>query len=216
MARFANAKRGESVEFNEKLQQCRRQSGLTQEQLAERLNISRTAVSKWESGRGFPNIEALKNLSKVFQVPIDDLLSGEELIGIAESDGAEGLDKAYSMIFGILDLLALTFIFLPFYGNDEGDFIRAVNLFRYSTLPSIKAIYFGVFALFGLVGALEIALQFSESAKARAFARRGSLALHALATLFFTMTREPYVAFFSILLILSKGLLLLRKARKAG
>jgi hypothetical protein len=105
---------------------------------------------------------------------------------------------------------------LPFYGNDEGDFIRAVNLFRYSTLPSIKAIYFGVFALFGLVGALEIALQFSESAKARAFARRGSLALHALATLFFTMTREPYVAFFSILLILSKGLLLLRKARKAG
>jgi transcriptional regulator with XRE-family HTH domain len=204
------------VEFNEKLQQYRKQSGLTQEQLAERLNISRTAVSKWESGRGFPNIEALKNLSKVFQVPIDDLLSGEELLGIAESDGAESMDKTYSMIFGILDLLALTFILLPFYGNDEGDFIRAVNLFRYATLPSIKAIYFGAFILLGLVGALEIALQFSESAKARLAARRGSLALHALAILFFTMTREPYVAFFSILLILSKGLLLLRKSQKRG
>lgn len=204
------------MEFNEKLQQCRKKSGLTQEQLAERLNISRTAVSKWESGRGFPNIEALKNISKVFEVPIDDLLSGEELIGIAENDGAEGLDKAYSMIFGLLDLLALAFMFLPFYGNDEGGFIRAVNLFRYSTLPSIKTIYFGIFATLGLIGALEVALQFSESAKARTIARRCSLALHALAILFFTMTREPYVAFFSILLILSKGLLLLRKARKAG
>lgn len=201
------------MEFNEKLQRCRKLGGLTQEQLAERLNISRTAVSKWESGRGFPNIEALKNLSKVFQVPIDDLLSGEELIGIAERDGAEGLDKAYSRIFGILDLLSLTFIVLPFYGNDEGDYIRAVNLFRYATLPSIKAIYFGLFALLGLVGALEIAAQFSEGAKARLLARRASLALQALAILFFTMTREPYVAFFSILLILSKGLLLLRKPR---
>ncbi|MCE1195301.1 helix-turn-helix domain-containing protein [bacterium] len=201
------------MEFNEKLQRCRKLSGLTQEQLAERLNISRTAVSKWESGRGFPNIEALKNLSKVFQVPIDDLLSGEELIGIAERDGADGLDKAYSRIFGILDLLSLAFILLPFYGNDEGDYIRAVNLFRYVTLPSIKAIYFGLFALLGLVGALEIAAQFSEGAKARLLARRASLVLHALAILFFTMTREPYVAFFSILLILSKGLLLLRKSR---
>ncbi len=205
-----------NVEFNKKLQQYRKQGGMTQEQLAERLNISRTAVSKWESGRGFPNIEALKNISRIFQVPIDDLLSGEELIGIAERDGAEGLDKAYSMIFGILDLLQLAFIFLPFYGNREGSYIRSVNLFLFSTLPSIKIIYFGIFALLGLAGAMEIALQFSESGKARAFARRGSLALHTLAILFFTMTREPYVAFFSVLLILSKVILLFRKSKKTG
>lgn len=49
----------------------------------------------------------------------------------------------------------------------------------------------------------------AEGAKARLLARRASLVLQALAILFFTMTREPYVAFFSILLILSKGLLLL-------
>ena len=204
------------MEFNEKLQQCRKRSGLTQEQLAERLNISRTAVSKWESGRGFPNIEALKNLSRVFQVPIDDLLSGEELIGIAESDSAAGLDKAYSMVFGILDLLSLTFIFLPFYGNEVDGYIRAVNLFRYATLPGIKAIYFILFALLGLVGALEIAAQFPESGKARTLARRCSFVLHALAILFFAMAREPYVAFFSILFILSKGFLLIRKSSKTS
>ena len=44
------------MEFNEKLQELRKQRGLTQEELAERLYVSRTAISKWESGRGYPNI----------------------------------------------------------------------------------------------------------------------------------------------------------------
>ena len=48
------------MEFNEKLQELRRQKGLTQEKLAEKLYVSRTAVSKWESDRGYPNIESLK------------------------------------------------------------------------------------------------------------------------------------------------------------
>ena len=50
--------RGLPMEFNEKLQQLRKKSGLTQEQLAEQLYVSRTAISKWESGKGYPNIES--------------------------------------------------------------------------------------------------------------------------------------------------------------
>ncbi len=42
------------MEFNEKLQQLRKKNNLTQEQLAEQLFVSRTAVSKWESGKGYP------------------------------------------------------------------------------------------------------------------------------------------------------------------
>ena len=48
------------MEFNEKLQQLRTGKNLTQEQLAEQLYVSRTAISKWESGKGYPNIESLK------------------------------------------------------------------------------------------------------------------------------------------------------------
>ena len=61
----------------EKLQQLRKHKGLTQEELAERLYVSRTAVSKWESGRGYPSIDSLKEISKFFSVTIDELLSSE-------------------------------------------------------------------------------------------------------------------------------------------
>ena len=63
------------MEFHEKLQELRKNSGLTQEELAEVLFVSRTAISKWESGRGLPSIDSLKAISNYFSVTIDDLLS---------------------------------------------------------------------------------------------------------------------------------------------
>ena len=72
------------MEFGEKLQELRKKKGLTQEELAEALYVSRTAVSKWESGRGYPNIDSLKEISKFFSVSIDELLSGEKFLSIAK------------------------------------------------------------------------------------------------------------------------------------
>ena len=66
------------MEFNEKLQQLRNQKKITQEELAKAIYVSRTAISKWESGRGYPSIDSLKALSKFFGITIDELLSGEE------------------------------------------------------------------------------------------------------------------------------------------
>ena len=59
---------------------------MTQEELAEALFVSRTAISKWESGRGYPSIDSLKEISSYFSVSIDDLLSEEQLIFIAEKE----------------------------------------------------------------------------------------------------------------------------------
>ena len=58
--------------FNEKLQLLRKDNNMTQEELAEKLYVSRTAVSKWESGKGYPNIDSLKNISRLFSVSIDE------------------------------------------------------------------------------------------------------------------------------------------------
>ena len=74
------------MDFGEKLQELRKSRGMTQEELAEALFISRTAVSKWESGRGWPSIDSLKAISTFFDITIDELLSGEKLLSIAERE----------------------------------------------------------------------------------------------------------------------------------
>ena len=74
------------MEFNEKLQELRKQKNLTQEELAQALFVSRTAISKWESGRGYPNIDSLKAIAKYFHISIDQLLSGDELLCLAEEN----------------------------------------------------------------------------------------------------------------------------------
>ena len=100
------------MEFNEKLQLLRKQQEMTQEQLAEKLFVSRTAVSKWESGKGYPNIDSLRNLAEVFSVSIDELLSGEELMEAAESEKRQTLRGMQGLMFCILVLLAITYGFL--------------------------------------------------------------------------------------------------------
>ncbi|MBS6511395.1 MAG: helix-turn-helix transcriptional regulator [Clostridiales bacterium] len=64
--------------FAEKLREARKNAGLTQEQLAEKLLVSRQAITKWESEKGLPDIENLKRLSQIFGISIDDLLSSKE------------------------------------------------------------------------------------------------------------------------------------------
>ena len=63
--------------FAEKLKEARKSAELTQEQLAEKLMVSRQAITKWESEKGLPDIENLRLLSQVLGISIDDLVSGE-------------------------------------------------------------------------------------------------------------------------------------------
>ena len=98
------------MEFNEKLQELRKNKGLTQEQLAEALFVSRTAISKWESGRGYPNLDSLKEISRYFSVTIDDLICSEEIIIAAEDEKRACIDKYISLICCTLDTLMVLLI----------------------------------------------------------------------------------------------------------
>ncbi len=64
--------------LGEKLKAARKNAGLTQEQMAEKLMISRPAITKWESDKGIPDIENLKAISKLLDVSIDYLLNDGE------------------------------------------------------------------------------------------------------------------------------------------
>lgn len=91
------------MEFHEKLQEMRKQRGMTQEELAAALYVSRTAVSKWESGRGYPSIDSLKAISGFFGVSLDQLLSSEAVLTLAEEDSKEQESRTRSLVFGALD-----------------------------------------------------------------------------------------------------------------
>ena len=64
--------------LSEKLYKLRKNSGLSQEQLAEQLNVSRQAISKWESGTAVPESEKLITISNYFGVSVDYLLRDDE------------------------------------------------------------------------------------------------------------------------------------------
>ena len=70
--------------FNEKLKMLRKENDYTQESLAEKLNVSRQAITKWESGEGIPDIENLKQISILFNTTIDELVKEDKTITIEE------------------------------------------------------------------------------------------------------------------------------------
>ena len=73
---------GDIMTFDEKLKTLRKSKNITQDELAQKLYVSRTAISKWESGKGYPSIETLKMLAAFYEVSIDDLVSNEEILDI--------------------------------------------------------------------------------------------------------------------------------------
>ena len=66
------------MEFNNKLYELRKQKGFSQEELANRLNVSRQTISKWEVGESTPDMEKLVAISDLFEVSLDELVKGDE------------------------------------------------------------------------------------------------------------------------------------------
>ena len=197
------------VEFYEKLQELRKSKGLTQEELAEALYVSRTAVSKWESGRGYPSIDSLKEISSYFSVSIDELLSGEKLLSIAERENKSNIQNLCDMLIGILDLLSVTLIVLPLYPNPIDGYIFSVNLFSYTETTSFnRFVYWGLFTTLMAAGIAKILLTRLKIVKGRKLLTAGSMGLSILAVLFLAMTREAYAVTMAFLLFVTKGILL--------
>lgn len=85
-----------SVKVGSFIMDKRKSIGLTQQQLAQKLNVSFQAVSKWENGTTYPNIEILKDLAIVLNVTVDEILSGNEKDAERLSYSKAGVDIAYT------------------------------------------------------------------------------------------------------------------------
>lgn len=199
------------MEFNEKLCELRKNKGLTQEELAQALYVSRTAISKWESGRGYPSIDSLKEISKFFSVSIDELLSGEKIISIAEKENKSNLKNMCSLCFGITDILYLTLIILPLYSISAGERICAVNLFVFIEKTLFNQMVFPImFLLIMLCGAAKAVLSFMKIEKGQKALTLVSMLLGIVTVLLLALTRESYAISTAFLLLMIKVALLLK------
>ncbi len=195
------------MEFGEKLQKLRKDKGLTQEELAEALYVSRTAVSKWESGRGYPNIESLKEISRFFSVSVDNLLSSEKLLSIAEKENKSNIRNMCNLIFGIADILSLVLIILPLYPNTVGDFVYSVNLLNYTQISQHNIIlYWAMFVCLILVGIAKIILTKIKAEKSNKILTTISIVIGMLSLLLLALTREAYAVIVSFLLLIIKAI----------
>lgn len=89
--------------FGENLRQIRRERRLSQEELAERLKVSRQAVSKWEQGSGYPEVEKLLLLSEVLSVSLDRLMGGNTGAGEEEYASIKGSEQAQRILISSFD-----------------------------------------------------------------------------------------------------------------
>lgn len=200
------------MEFNEKLQELRKQKGLTQEELAQILYVSRAAVSKWESGRGYPGIESLKAIAKYFGVSIDYLLSCDEVLSIAEEDSREKQSRFCNLLFGLLDCSMILFVFLPFFGEDADGMVRSVCLVQLDgTGMYLKVAYWAVVTGLIAVGILTLMLQNCRNGFWQFWKHKVSFVMHGIAMLVFIVSLQPYAATFLFLFLVIKAFILQKK-----
>ncbi len=202
------------MEFHEKLQELRKSRGLTQEELAEALYVSRTAISKWESGRGYPSIDSLKGIANYFSVTIDDLLSGDKLLSIAEKENKANMRNMCDLLFGIVDLFSFILIVLPLYPNTIDDFVYSVNLLNYVQTTQInKIVFWAMYITLIVIGIVKVIFTKTSKEKNSKTMMEISMIISILMVVFLALTREVYAVIVAFLLLIIKGLIFLKRAK---
>ena len=196
------------MEFSEKLQELRKSRSMTQEELAEALFVSRTAISKWESGRGYPSIDSLKEISRFFSVTIDDLICSDEMITVAENDKKEFVSKYISLICNALDILLAILLFIPAFGNGPSS-SETVSLLGLSGIaPWLKTVFvviIGITILNGICGVVIANLNKPTWSRHRLVT---GVVLSILSVTVFIVTRQPYAGIVCFAFLVIKGFLI--------
>lgn len=127
------------MNFGEKLKSLRIKNEYSQETLAEMINVSRQAVTKWETGNGMPDIENLKLIADIFDVTIDSLVRDEEEIETVDESFCFYFAFCVGSIFFLIGFLLNSFlnsvniIYFPIVGGVIG-YILGVLIIKYKEL----------------------------------------------------------------------------------
>ena len=198
------------MEFHDKLAELRKSKGLTQEELAQALFVSRTAVSKWESGRGYPGIDSLKEISRFFAVTIDELICPREIMTAAEDDQKAVIGRYLSVICSALDLLTAVLLFLPVFGNGAKDPV-SVSLFQMTGIQGwLKIVFIAVICIMTLNGLCGVILcRFDGTDRGRHLMLTG-MGLSVTGVGLFIAARQPYAGIICFAILVIKTWLMLK------
>lgn len=195
------------MEFGEKLHDLRKSRGMTQEELAEALFVSRAAVSKWESGKGYPNIGSLKDISRFFSVTVDELICSEEILSAAEHEQKAFVGRTISLLCASLDILPALLLFVPLFGNGAGG-ANPVSLLALTCVnPRVRLVCLLVVALTILNGVSAIAVSRLDKPVWNRHRLVTGLALSILGSAVFILSRQPYAAMLYFAPLVVKGVL---------
>lgn len=193
------------MELNEKLQELRKSRDLTQEELAELLFVSRTAVSKWETGKGYPSIDSLREISRYFSVSIDDLLSADKLISIAERENKSNIRNMCDIIIGIADIFALLLIAMPLYPKTVNSIVYSVNLFSYAETSDLNlTAYWFMFLSLIAAGAAKLVMVYLKRISVQKTITIWSSLINILTVILLAVAGETYAVVISFLILMIK------------
>ena len=196
------------MELSKKIKKIRNDNKLTQEQFAEKMLVSRTAVSKWENGTCHPSIDSLKYMSKTFNISLDKLLSNEEILEIANNENKNNISKYNSLLFSLLDIIRIIFIFLPLYSYKTNNFVYSVSLFNLNDLGlTLKIIFISIFIIYFIVGFTELILNYKERTP---IINKISLFLDAISIFILSFTNQPYLIALMFIIFTIKIIMLLK------
>ena len=194
------------MELSKKIKQIRNDNKLTQEQFAEKMLVSRTAVSKWENGTCYPSIDSLKYMAKMFNVSLDKLLSSEEILEIVKIENQSNISKYNSLLFCLLDIVRIIFIFLPLYSYKTNDFIYSVSLLNSNDLgTTLKIIFMLIFIMFLILGIIELIFNFKGNNK---LINKISIFLDVTSIFVLLFTKQPYVIALMFVIFIIKTIML--------
>ena len=195
------------MELSKKIKQIRNDNKLTQEQFAEKMLVSWTAVSKWENGTCYPSIDSLKYMSLIFNISLDKLLSSEEILEIAKTENQSNISNYNSLLFCLLDIVRIIFIFLPLYSYKTNDFIYSVSLLNSNDLgTTLKIVFMLIFIMFLILGIIELIFNFKGNNK---LINKISIFLDVTSIFILIFTKQPYVIALMFVIFIIKIIMLI-------
>ena len=190
------------MQLSQKIQALRKEKGLTQEEFAKMLFVSRTAVSKWETGRGIPSIDSLQAIAKLFSISLEELLSADEIIMLAKNESKESVSSFRRYIKGILNLSCIITAFLPLYKIQINNYFYSVPLYA---LSGWLMMFFWLFTLLMTnCGIIQIIFNQKGSNKFKNAISITANLINVIAIFVLILSGQPYPAILFLCLLLTK------------